>query len=375
MPSVTGNTEMEDRMMAYEVADLPLSLLARARATGAATDDDLLLLYLQRERAWLLDPLPVELVIPLSLTALDLDGPLVIDDSTRLEPLDAATQQARAPSDYSVAGVPNPVVSAATHAIVLSGRQLPNPGPLPRMLGRFDESLPIDDADLVCQALRILTDIDVGYAQVLLRPLGWADRWDHDLPPVTTVRTVRRYPEWFDDYAWLREPKAIGPVVLEALPDTVAALRAASARGFGACGVQPLPDRTQEVKGTTHCHRSFVPAVTVSADPLPPGLRFRCHPSCTAHHRHRLERTTATLLYITRIIGGLQHGGRARSTTPTSATSSARSFPRGWAGPPELWRPRGDWDRSSASLSPVAHGRPACATTGTDARELRHDQA
>jgi hypothetical protein len=230
LASETGNTEFDDRMLAYQVADLPLSLLARARATGAATDDDLLLLYLQRERAWLLDPLPVELVIPLSLTALDLDAPLLIDDSTRLEPLDAATQRARAPSDNSVAGVPNPVVGAATHAVVLSGRQLPNPGPLPRMLVRVHESLPIDDADLVCQALRILTDIDVGYAQVLLRPLGWADRWDHDLPPLTPVRTVRRYPEWFDDYAWLREPKPIGRAVLEALPDTVVALRAASAR-------------------------------------------------------------------------------------------------------------------------------------------------
>lgn len=230
LASATGNTEVEERMMAYEVADLPLSLLARARATEAATDDDLLLLYLQRERAWLLDPLPVELIIPLSLTALDLDAPLVIDDRTRIEPLDAATQRARAPSDYSVAGVPNPVVSAATHAIVLSGRQLQNPGPVPRMLGRFDESLPIADADLVCQALRILTDIDVGYAQVLLRPLGWADRWNHDLPPLMTVHTLRRYPEWFDDYAWLREPKPIERAVLEALPDTFAALRVASAR-------------------------------------------------------------------------------------------------------------------------------------------------
>jgi hypothetical protein len=231
LASETGDTDLDDRMLAYHVADLPLSLLARARATGAATDDDdLLLLYLERERAWLLDPLPVELVIPLSLTALDLDAPLVIDDSTRLEPLDAATQRARAPSNYSVTGVPNPVVGAATHAVVLSGRQLPNPGPLPRMLLRVHESLPIDDADLVCRALRTLTDIDVGYAQVLLRPLGWADRWDHDLPPLTPVRTVRRYPEWFDDYGWLREPKPIGRAVLEALPDTVAALRAASPR-------------------------------------------------------------------------------------------------------------------------------------------------
>lgn len=97
------------------------------------------------------------------------------------------------------------------------------------MFGRFDEPIPLDAADLVCQALRIVTDIDVGYAQVLSRPLEWADSWVHDLPPLTTVRTLRHYPEWFDDYGWLRERNPIGRSALEALPATVAALRAAPA--------------------------------------------------------------------------------------------------------------------------------------------------
>jgi hypothetical protein len=110
MLSATGNTEIEDRVLALGIADLPLSLLYRARATGAATDDELLLLYLQRERAWLLDPLPVEYVIPLALTALDLDAPLIIDDSIRIEPLDTATQAARASSELlALSTVPDPV--------------------------------------------------------------------------------------------------------------------------------------------------------------------------------------------------------------------------------------------------------------------------
>lgn len=118
--SATGNAELQERMFTYEVADLPLSLLDRARATGATTDDDLLTLYLERERAWLLDPLPLEYVIPLALTALDVDAVLTIDDRTGIEPLDEATQAVRAPSESSVTSVPDPVVSAATHAIVLS---------------------------------------------------------------------------------------------------------------------------------------------------------------------------------------------------------------------------------------------------------------
>jgi hypothetical protein len=248
VPSATGKTEFENRLFAYEVADLPLSLLDRARAIGPASDDDLLLLYLERERAWLLDPLPVEYIIPLALTALDLDAGLIIDDDTRLEPLDTAMQAARAPERLRLSTVPDPVVSAATHAIFLSGRELPNPGPGQRMFDRFDQALPLDDADLVCQALRILSDVEVGYAQVLSRPLGWADGWVHDLPPVATVRTLRHYPEWFDNYAWLREPNPIERTALEALPGTVTALRAApphiglAARRLSLAATRPADD-------------------------------------------------------------------------------------------------------------------------------------
>ncbi len=227
--TATGRADIEDRMLEIQVADLALSLLDRARATGVATEDALLPLYLERERAWLLDPLPVEYVIPLVLTAFELGQVLVVDATTRIEPMDAATQAARAPGDYSITSVPDTVIGAATHALVVSGRQLSNPGPGPRLFGRDNEPVPLDDADLVCEALRIATHIDVGYAQVLRRPLGWADRWDYDLPPLTTVATFRRYPDSFDDYGWLRAPNPISNEALQLVPALVSSLRAAAA--------------------------------------------------------------------------------------------------------------------------------------------------
>lgn len=223
----TGHDDLVDRMIDLEVTDLPLSLLDRAHATGITTDDELLRPYLERERAWFLDPLPVEYVIPLALTALDLDEPLVIDARTRIEPLDEATQAARATSALSTSSVPETVVGAATHAIVLSGHQLPNPGPTQRKFTRDAELLPLADADLVCEALRVLTHVDVGYAQVLRRPLGWADRWEHDLPPLTQTMTLRRYPDKFDDYGWLEKPNPIARETLNRLPCIVGTLRTA----------------------------------------------------------------------------------------------------------------------------------------------------
>jgi hypothetical protein len=227
--SPSGDGELLMALLDFETTRFALSLLDRARAIDATGPDDLLPLYLERERAWLADPLPVEYVVPLALTALDLDGALVIDATTRIERMDAGTQAARASDDSPLSTVPSTVAGAATHAIVLSGHHIANPGPIPRIFGRATaEAPPLEEADFVCQALRIVTDVDVGYAQVLLRPLGWADRWEHDLPALTPVDTVRRYPDHFDNYGWLRTPQTITADALQQLPTVVAALRSTS---------------------------------------------------------------------------------------------------------------------------------------------------
>lgn len=229
--SASWANNLPDFFIDYETALLPISILGRARAVGAIAEDDVLALYLERERAWLMDPLPVEYVIPLALTALDVTETVIIDGDARIELLDGPTQVARAPGVYaSVESVPTPVTSAATHALVLSGYDLPNPGPTPRIFGRIQEVIPLAEADLICEALRLVTSGGVGYAQVLRRPLGWADRWEHDLPPLDRVRTLRRYPERFNDYGWLKKPDVISREEVLSLPSIVASLREAAAK-------------------------------------------------------------------------------------------------------------------------------------------------
>jgi hypothetical protein len=223
----TGRKAREDWLIDLEVVDLPLSLLDRARATNVTTSEELLRLYVHRERAWLQDPLPVEYVIPLALTAIDPNQMVVIDAMTRIEPLDRSTQAARAPESSSIGSVPEPVIGAATHAIVLSGHYISNPGPNRRHFGREDEAPPLADADLVCEALRVVSRVGVGYAQVLRRPVGWADIWVHDLPAISTMATVRQYPDSFDDYGWLHPLRTIPEQDLKPLPQISASLRAA----------------------------------------------------------------------------------------------------------------------------------------------------
>lgn len=127
----------------------------------------------------------------------------------------------------STAAVPDPVISAATHALVIVGEPLVNNGPAARFFRDGEESPPIEDADLVCQAIQVVTHHDTGYAQVLRRPLGWADRWRCDLPAVSVVTTLRRYPDRFDDDAWHVSPSPIEREELDELPDVVSALRSA----------------------------------------------------------------------------------------------------------------------------------------------------
>jgi len=227
IPDWVDRDEFAEQMLKFQVARLPLSLLDRARALRVSGNDALLALYLERERAWLADPLPVEYVLPLALTALRLDEPLQIAEGIRIDPLRALLQAARAPESRSgVDAVPSPVVDAATHAIVLTGREIDNPGVAARMFSRRADPLPaLEDADLVCEALRVLAPADVGYAQVLRRPVGWADDWEHDLPPVDRLATLRRYPERFDDYGWLTEPSPIDAAIVARLPSTAVALR------------------------------------------------------------------------------------------------------------------------------------------------------
>jgi len=57
-------------------------------------------------------------------------------------------------------------------------------------------------------ALRVVTGVETGYSQFVVRPSGWGRRWDADLPSVRVVST-RAYPDHFENYGWLREVSAI----------------------------------------------------------------------------------------------------------------------------------------------------------------------
>ena len=179
-----GTDESWNQITANVAAHFALMVLDRAAALSLESETDLRSIYTELERGVLADELPIELVVPLALTRMELDAALEVSEEVRIEPIDDATQVARAPSTESRGIAPIPVVAAATHAIIVDGLSLPNDHRHERVyVGLSAIPLPLEKVDRVVDALRVLTHIPVGYAQVLVRPLDWADYWVAGLAP------------------------------------------------------------------------------------------------------------------------------------------------------------------------------------------------
>lgn len=200
-------------------------IISRAEATGAISDSDLLSIYLPLERARFANELPGDVVVPIALTALDANEPLELGPDLWIEPLEKSLQVARA-VDWRGGRVSPYVIAAATHAIVIRDVTLDNRDPFLRMRAEADD-IDVARVHLALQCLHIASGKEAGYAQVLIRPKGWADHWLHDLPPISRVGEYHRYPHRFDEGAWNQEKKIVEAEVVARLPRMYKALAGA----------------------------------------------------------------------------------------------------------------------------------------------------
>jgi hypothetical protein len=164
-------------------------------------------LYGQRERPLVEEKLPVEVVVPIALTMFEGSESLRLTSTLRVEPIDEKSQLARYPSDSLWTDVHNCVLAGATHAAVFENYEVPSQGVWDR--GVFDvDFYPTEVIDRFFTALRVETGIETGYAQIVLRPLGWTYEFNAHLPNLIKGPQVRAYPPQFDKHGWLvkRDP-------------------------------------------------------------------------------------------------------------------------------------------------------------------------
>jgi hypothetical protein len=171
------------------------------------TTAQLLERYVEVENGLFEDRLPIEIVVPVALTPFEFDGSIDIGDNLAIERMADDWQLARMPASQTGAGAAanSAVISAATHAFVFRGWTMPNGS---AHVDRTDRLAwyPQERIDSAFAALRIATGVRTGYAQLSIRPVGWALRWKAHLPPTGGGALVRRYPPAFDDWGWLQDP-------------------------------------------------------------------------------------------------------------------------------------------------------------------------
>jgi hypothetical protein len=197
---------------------IPQEILDRLMRTAGEdfSYEQFLDVYVVKEAGHLRENLAVSMLIPIALTRFE-SRRRQIGLNVELIELTEAQQLARVRAFGSPASPANEtVVGAATHALHLTGWEMPNSmgDPYPP----FDRPgwWPLEKVDRFFDALRVVTGLDTGYAQLCLQPAeDWAFSFTRDLPPLILGPEVRRYPERFDNFGWNVEREVVSDKRLE----------------------------------------------------------------------------------------------------------------------------------------------------------------
>jgi len=199
------------------VSLIPLDLADRfihVNNTLTFSEPEFNAIYEPFARMCFLDSLSFDLYIPILFVLFDFDS-VALDNRSSIEKMDRPFQLSRSRVTLYGSGVHESVLPGASHSLVLRDRCWDVNGC--RSLHDEVHSLhayPLDLIDAFFAALRVVTNAETGYAQIIVRPKDWAINYCADLPPLCGT-SLRRYPDRLDNFAWLREP----PLVLKGAAD------------------------------------------------------------------------------------------------------------------------------------------------------------
>ncbi len=163
-------------------------------------------IYQEWERAQFLENLPFNIVVPIICQSFSFDS-YRISSNVLIQRMDANFQKARSKGKYYNVSVHDTVIGAATHALVLERWTVKNKSLEERTAIFYEVSAfaeAFETIDIFFAALRSVTGVETGYSQILASPLGWADNWEAYLPNVYNAVAIRAYPDFFENYGWLR---------------------------------------------------------------------------------------------------------------------------------------------------------------------------
>lgn len=206
------NTEISN-IESIQISHSIKSIIDRYIHINGRTDfdeNDFCSIYLEWERAVVSGKLQFDMLVPLLCITFDFDV-LELNDGIAIERIPDEIQLARVYADHYRRPRHDAITSAATHALLLRYWALPN-GYKDQKYITFDNienfSPVLNKVDLFLAAFRTVTGIETGYNQIVGIPYKWTDSWTAHLPKVY-AKSVRAYPDHFDNRGWLNEPPVL----------------------------------------------------------------------------------------------------------------------------------------------------------------------
>lgn len=171
---------------------------------GKNEDEDLLKeIYLQVEKYIYAEKLYFDLSIPILFLGFE-DSEFRINDNITIRRIRDDYQKARFFVRNYSPPISDIVISSATHELVFKN-YYKRKGKKYYDNGLSHESVyPIRNFELFFNAIKIITNFNSGFSQILVYPHGWVDFFHMDLPPLKGI-SLRKYPNYFDDFYWNNE--------------------------------------------------------------------------------------------------------------------------------------------------------------------------
>lgn len=163
--------------------------------------DEISSIYSQIEEFIFSEKLNIDIVVPILFVKFNFDT-IALDEKTEIRKIDNQYQLARNEIKSYRVSVHDSVVASATHALILKGWYVHNSESI-IMFDILSNPLvyPIDQIDKFFGAVRLIKQIDTGYAQLMAYSIGWARHFKADLPNIEGT-TIRSYPSFFENYYW-----------------------------------------------------------------------------------------------------------------------------------------------------------------------------
>jgi hypothetical protein len=175
-------------------------------------------IYREWENGILLKRLTFDILIPILCQTFSFEK-LELIPGISIEKMSEPLQKARNTESSFTVSVHDTVIGAATHALVLEGWDVANISLDKRNtpfyeISAFSEA--IKKVNLFFAAFRIETGLETGFGQIISRPKGWADSWKAYLPSAYIV-AIRAYPDYFENFGWLKKPISIEESTCESI--------------------------------------------------------------------------------------------------------------------------------------------------------------